>query len=141
MCPGTSWWFTGPSNTMECNNNNDNNDHTDRRNLRFVTISSLHCELSPTRTLKWPGRNRVRITCNTCRPWSGMLLPHWVQWDIGECVQSHNYQHTLVYRTHCTVWLERCSNLSNLAPVDSMQSHSLHVLVYHTHCNMCLYRP
>ena len=29
------------------------------------TISSLRPELFPTRTLKWPGRNRVQITCNT----------------------------------------------------------------------------
>ena len=31
----------------------------------FFTISSQRRELSPTRTLKWPGRNRVQITCNT----------------------------------------------------------------------------
>ena len=31
----------------------------------FLTISSLRREPSPTRTLKWPGRNRVQITCNT----------------------------------------------------------------------------
>ena len=36
-----------------------------RRNLRFFTISSLHRKLSPTRTLKWPRHNRVKITCNT----------------------------------------------------------------------------
>ena len=32
--------------------------------LRFFTISSLRRKLSPTRTLKWPGRNRTQITCN-----------------------------------------------------------------------------
>ena len=48
------------------NNNNDNdNNHIQRRNSRFLTISSLRRELSPTRTLKWRGRNRVQITCNT----------------------------------------------------------------------------
>ena len=31
----------------------------------FFTISSLHREQCPTRTLKWPGRNRVQIMCNT----------------------------------------------------------------------------
>ena len=31
----------------------------------FLTISSLRREASPTRTLKWPGRNRVQITCST----------------------------------------------------------------------------
>ena len=31
----------------------------------FFTISSQRRELSPTCTLKWPGRNRVQITWNT----------------------------------------------------------------------------
>ena len=37
----------------------------ERRNSRFVTISSLRCKLFPTHMLKWPRRNRVQITCNT----------------------------------------------------------------------------
>ena len=39
---------------------NDNN-----RNSRLLIISTLRHELSPTRTLKWPGRYREQITCNT----------------------------------------------------------------------------
>ena len=31
----------------------------------FFTIPSLRREPSPTRTLKWPGRNLVQISCNT----------------------------------------------------------------------------
>ena len=31
----------------------------------FFTISSLRREQSPARTLKWPGRNHVQITCTT----------------------------------------------------------------------------
>ena len=31
----------------------------------FFKVSSLRLEPSPTRTLKWPGRNGVQITCNT----------------------------------------------------------------------------
>ena len=50
---------------INSNNNNNNNNHIQRRNLRFLTISSLHREPSPTRTLKWPGRNHVQITCNS----------------------------------------------------------------------------
>ena len=46
------------------NNNNDHN-RIERSDSRFFTISSQSRELSPTRTLKWPGRNRVQITCNT----------------------------------------------------------------------------
>ena len=49
------------------NNNSDNNNsnHIQRRNSRFFTVSSLRSELSPIHTLKWPGRNRVQIVCNT----------------------------------------------------------------------------
>ena len=47
------------------NNNNNNNNLIQRRYSRFFTISSQRRELSPTRTLKWPGCNRVQITCNT----------------------------------------------------------------------------
>ena len=36
-------------------NNNNNNNSIQRCNCRFLTISSLRRELSPTRTLKWPG--------------------------------------------------------------------------------------
>ena len=43
----------------------DNNNRIQKRNSRFFIISSLHHEPSPTRTLKWPGRNCVQITCNT----------------------------------------------------------------------------
>ena len=43
----------------------NNNNRIHRRNSRFFTLSSLRHEPSPTRTLKWPGRNRVQISCNT----------------------------------------------------------------------------
>ena len=42
-----------------------NNNRIQRHYSRFYTISSQRRELSPTRTLKWPRRNRVQITCNT----------------------------------------------------------------------------
>ena len=45
--------------------NNNNNNCIQRRYSRFFTISSQHRKLSPTRTLKWPGHNRVQIMCNT----------------------------------------------------------------------------
>ena len=41
---------------------NNNNNRIQRRYSRFFTISSQPREPSPTRTLKWPGRNRVQIT-------------------------------------------------------------------------------
>ena len=47
------------------NNNNNNNNRIQRRYSRLFTISSQRREPSPTRTLKWPWRNRVQITCNT----------------------------------------------------------------------------
>ena len=46
--------------------NNDNN-RIQKAQFKIITISSLRRELSPTRTLKWPGRNRAQITCNTSR--------------------------------------------------------------------------
>ena len=51
----------------------NNNNCIQRRNSRFFTISSLRREPSPTRTLKWPGRNRVQIACNTS---SGYHVQH-----------------------------------------------------------------
>ena len=44
---------------------NNNNNRMQRRCSRFCTISSQRHELSPTRTFRWPGRNRVQIMCNT----------------------------------------------------------------------------
>ena len=51
--------------TRNNNNNNNNDNRIQRRYSRFFTISSQRRELSPTRTVKWPGRNRVQITCDT----------------------------------------------------------------------------
>ena len=56
---------SGPITTTATNNNNNHHNRIQRHNLRFFTISSLHCKPSPTRTLKWPGRNHVQITFNT----------------------------------------------------------------------------
>ena len=71
------------NNNNNSNNNNNNNNHTQRRNLRFLTISSLRRELSPTHTLKRPGRNRVQITCNTSSAYHVqhvMLRATWYEW-------------------------------------------------------------
>ena len=42
------------------NNNNNNNNGIQRRYSKFFTITSQRRELSPTRTLKWPGLNCVQ---------------------------------------------------------------------------------
>ena len=48
----------------------------------FYTISSLRRELSPTRTLKRPWRNRVQITCNTRGAHCVQhVVCHEVRWD------------------------------------------------------------
>ena len=71
------------SNNNNNNNNNiNNNNHIHRRISRFFTISSLRREPSPTRTLKWPGRNRVQITCNTssaCHVQHAVLRATWYE--------------------------------------------------------------
>ena len=46
-------------------NGDSDHAHSEKRNSRIVTISSLPCQLSPTRLAKWPGRNRVQIPGNT----------------------------------------------------------------------------
>ena len=50
-------------------NNDDDHDNNfnriQKRNSRFVIISSLRREPSLARTLKWPGRSRVQITRST----------------------------------------------------------------------------
>ena len=52
---------------------NDDDDRIERNNVRFCTISSLHCELFPTRTHKWPRRNSVQTTSNT---WGAHHMQH-----------------------------------------------------------------
>ena len=52
-------------NTCLNNNNNNNDNWTERHYSRFSRFSSLRRELSPTRTLKWPGNNLVQIRCKT----------------------------------------------------------------------------
>ena len=64
-------------------NNNRYNDWVERHNLRFVTISSLCCELSPTRMLKCQVRSHVQIPCNT-------LGAHHTQHVERHVVQKHS---------------------------------------------------
>ena len=66
-----------------------------RCNSRFLTISSLRRKLSPTRTLKWPGRNRVQITCNTS--------------------SAYHVQHVVL----CATWYERTAQLLSLTELKS----------------------
>ena len=47
------------------------------------TISSLHRKLSPTHTLKWPGHNRVQITCNTSSAYHVQHVVWCVTWYEG----------------------------------------------------------
>ena len=67
----TDVMLTGELNDNNNDNNNNttttnnNNNRIQRRYSRFFTISSQRRKLSPTRTLKWPRRNRVQITCST----------------------------------------------------------------------------
>ena len=56
---------TYKNNNKDNNKNDNDNNRFQRRHSRFFTISSLRSEPFPTHWLKWPGRNRVQITCNT----------------------------------------------------------------------------
>ena len=49
----------------------------------FLTISSLRPELSPTRTLKWPGCNRMEVMCNTSGAHHVHVMCHMVRRDTS----------------------------------------------------------
>ena len=69
----------------------NNNNRIERRYSRFFTVSSQRRELSPTRTLKWPERNHVQITCNTLSKWNYHVTCHLVRRDssASEIVMLH----------------------------------------------------
>ena len=76
-------WSDSVADTLRTNNNNN---RIQRRNSRFLTISSLRRELS----LKWPGRICVQITCHTS--------------------SAYHVQHVVLRAT----WYEGTSQLLNL---------------------------
>ena len=75
--------------------NSNNNNRIERCNSRFFTISSLRRESSPTCTLKWPGPNRVQITCNT--------------------LSAYHVQHVVIRAT----WYEEAAQLLSLTEMKS----------------------
>ena len=83
------------NNDNDNNNNNNNNNGIQGANQDFFTISSLWCKPSPTRTLKWPGRNRVQITCNTS--------------------SDHHVQHVVLH----AMWYEGTAQLLSLTELKS----------------------
>ena len=61
-----SWGQQASPSSVTTTTTTKKKNRSQRRYSRFFTISSQRRELSPARTLlKWPGRNRVQITCNT----------------------------------------------------------------------------
>ena len=61
------------------NNNSNSNNGIQRHTSRFSTIFSLRLESSSTRTLKSPGRNRVRITSSAHHVQHVMLRATWYE--------------------------------------------------------------
>ena len=59
----------------------DNNNRIERHNPRFFTISSLRRGLPATRSLRWPGRNRLQITCNASGAHHVQYVCHMVRRD------------------------------------------------------------
>ena len=57
-----------------------------RKSSFFFTNSSLRWELSPSRTLKWPGRNRVQITCNTSSAYHAQHFVLRATWYEGPAI-------------------------------------------------------
>ena len=86
---------------------NNNNNRIQRRSSRFVTISSQRREPSPTRTLKWPGRNRVQITRNTSSAYHVRHVVLRATWYEGTAqllslaeLKSHSFE---LYFIGCTI--------------------------------------
>ena len=102
------------NNNNNNNNNNDNNHNNNHRiekcDLRFFTISSLRRELSPTRTLKWPERNRVQITCKTS--------------------SAYHVQPAVCYLVLLSLSLGRLWNRSHLEVDWPLLSEGLHAFLY-----------
>ena len=78
---------------------NSNSNRIQRRKSRFLTIFSPRRELSLTRTLKWPWRNRVQITCNTSSTYHVQHLVLRATWYKGTAqllslteLKSHLFQ-------------------------------------------------
>ena len=99
------WYFGGRG-----VHNNNNNNRIQRRYSRFFTISSQRRELSPTRTLKWPGRNRVQITCST---WSAYPVQvsyvtcHLVRRD-SSAIKFDRVEIAFIWALF--FWLNHCTN-------------------------------
>ena len=106
------------NNNNNNNNDNDNNTKTTIRTMMMIMIIIIiiiililiiiiiiiiiafkgairDCLQSPTRTLEWPERNRVQITCNTCT--------------------VYHVQHVLLSAT----WYEGTAQLLNLTALKS----------------------
>ena len=66
-------------------NNNDYNDCTEKHNWRVLQLLH-HCELSPTRTPKWPGRNDVQMTCNTLSAYHVQYIVCHVVWRDSSAI-------------------------------------------------------
>ena len=74
--------------------------------IRDVLQSARH-ESSPTRTLKWPGRNRVQIACNTSSAYHVQHVVLRATWDEGTAqllslteFKSHLFELYFIGRTN-----------------------------------------
>ena len=104
----TCWGFSS-SYRLTCSISNNNN-HIQRCNSRFFTISPLCRELSPTRTLMWPGRIRVQIMCNTS---SAYLVQHVMlnaTWYEGTAQLLNLTELEIVFILALFYWLDHWSD-------------------------------
>ena len=76
----------------------------------LFTISSLRGELPPARMLKWPGRSRVQITCNTL---GADHMQHVV------CKSRATRRALITCNVSCATWYEGTAQLLSLAELKS----------------------
>ena len=98
----------------------------------FFTISSLRREPSSTCTLKWPGRNRVQITCNTSSAYHMQHVVLRVTWYKGTAqLLSLTESKSLLFQLYFIGWTINWWRLSDQVMI------SLFTLV----CCQVLLRP
>ena len=109
------------------NNNNNNNNHIQRPNLRIFTISSLHRQPSPTRTLKWPRRCHVQISYNTssaCHVQHVVLRATWyegtAQLSSLTELKLHLFEHYFIGWA-INLWRRRKPEFPEKTPGDELQ--------------------
>ena len=103
-------------------------------------MSSLRRELSPARTLKWPGHNRVQITCNTSSAYHAQpAVCHLVRRD-SSAIKFDRVE--IAFILSLLYWLKPLADEKSISNLDLRQLHFRPRLPYHAvKVSPCLTQP